>query len=132
MMPRSSSESQGEKFVSIVDDDASVRNSARRLLRSSGFSAQAFASAEEFLNSESLAYTACLLLDVSMPGMGGLDLQNRLLAMGKNIPIIFLSARATEDEERRALQAGATTFLHKPASQDELLQAVRAVMASRA
>jgi FixJ family two-component response regulator len=132
MKLRTPTEAHGERIVSIVDDDASVRNSARRLLRSSGLPAEAFASAEGFLNSEWLENTACLLLDVSMPGMGGLDLQSRLLKMGRDIPIVFLSARASEEDERRALQAGAVAFLHKPASQEKLLQAVRAAMASRA
>src|ERR1700743_3458054 len=100
-------------FVSIVDDDVSVRNSARRFLRSSGLAAEAFASAKDFLQSESFGKTACLLLDVCMPGMDGLELQRRLKETGCQIPIVFLSAKATEDEERRAIEAGAAAFLHK-------------------
>jgi FixJ family two-component response regulator len=128
MKPKVPTEAHGERIVSIVDDDASVRKSARRLLRSSGLPAEAFASAEEFLNSSWLENTACLLLDVSMPGRSGLELQSQLAEMGRNIPIVFLSARSSEDEERRAMQAGAAAFLHKPASQRDLLQAIRAAM----
>jgi len=115
-------------LVSIVDDDVSVRRSAQRLLCSSGLRAEAFASAEEFLQSGLVNETACLLLDVSMPGMNGLELQRRLAETARQIPIIFISARASEDEERRALQAGAAKFLHKPASKEVLLQAIRAAL----
>lgn len=115
-------------LVSIVDDDVSVRRSAQRLLSSSGLRAEAFASAEEFLQSGLVDETACLLLDVSMPGMNGLELQRRLAETARQIPIIFISARASEDEERRALQAGAAKFLHKPASKEVLLQAIRAAL----
>src|SRR6266699_1501993 len=85
--------------VSIVDDDVSVRRSTRRLLRSSGFRAEAFASAEEFLDSKSAAETACLILDLRMPGMNGLELQRRLAQNGNSVPIIFLSAQASEKDE---------------------------------
>jgi len=104
--------------VSIVDDDISVRRSTRRLLRSSGFRAEAFASAEEFLNSKSAAETACLILDLRMPGMNGLELQRRLSQNGNHVPIIFLSAHASEQEERSALGAGAVRFLRKPISKE--------------
>src|SRR5437870_8778992 len=97
--------------ISIVDDDVSVRRSTRRLLRSSGFRAEAFASAEEFLDSNSAGETACLILDLRMPGMNGLELQHRLAQNGNRVPIIFLSAHASEDDERSALRAGAVQFL---------------------
>lgn len=113
--------------VSIVDDDASVRASTLRLLRWSGFRAEAFSSAEDFLRSEFLARTACLLLDVRMPGMDGLELQQRLTETGQRIPIVFLSARASEEEEKRALRAGAVGFLRKPVSKDALLSAIQSV-----
>ena len=119
------------RFISIVDDDASVRISTRRLLKSSGFEAVAFESAETFLQSDYLETTACLLLDVCMPGIGGLGLQSRLAELGLSIPIVFLSARATEEEERRAMRNGAAAFLHKPARQEELLLAIRAAMVGR-
>ena len=112
-------------LVSIVDDDVSVRRSTRRLLLSAGLQAEAFASAEEFLQSGRAAETGCLLLDVSMPGMDGLELQRRLAETGWLIPIVFLSARATEDQERRALGVGAVGFLRKPVSKEALLSAIR-------
>src|SRR6266571_805000 len=120
----------GEPLVSIVDDDASVRRSTRRLLRCCGLRAEAFASAEDFLQSGRVAETACLLLDVRMPGMDGLELQRRLGETDRLIPIVFLSARASEDEERRALRAGAANFLRKPVSKEALLRAIRAVIES--
>jgi len=118
----------GEQLVSIVDDDPSVRNSTRRLLRSSGMRAEVFASAEEFLQSEHVAETGCLILDFTMPGMNGLELQRHLTETGLLMPIVFLSARASEEEERRALQAGAASFLRKPVSKEALLNAIRAVL----
>ncbi|WP_038172356.1 response regulator [Verrucomicrobium sp. BvORR106] len=117
-------------LVSIVDDDPSVRSSARRLLRSSGLQAEAFASGDDFLRSEFIERTDCLLLDVYMPGMNGLELQQRLTEMGRRIPIVFLSAKASEEEERQALQGGAAAFLHKPARQEALLQAIRAAISN--
>ncbi len=117
-----------EPLVSIVDDDVSVRRSTRRLLRCCGLRAEAFASAEDFLNSGRVAETACLLLDVRMPGMDGLELQRRLAETGRLIPTVFLSARASEEEERRALRAGAVNFLRKPVSKEALLHAIRAVL----
>src|SRR2546426_3439314 len=111
--------------VSIVDDDVSVRRSTRRLLRCSGFRTEAFASAEEFLDSEWAQETACLILDLRMPGMNGLELQRRLSQNGHRVPIIFLSAQASEEEERSALSAGAIGFLRKPISKEALLGAIR-------
>ena len=117
-----------EPLVSIVDDDVSVRRSTRRLLRCCGLRAEVFSSAEDFLQSELAAETTCLLLDVRMPGMDGLELQGRLGQTHKLIPIIFLSARASEEEERRALRAGAANFLRKPVSKEALLRAISAVI----
>jgi FixJ family two-component response regulator len=123
----------GEPLVSIVDDDISVRRSTRRLLCSSGLRAEAFASAEDFLQSGHVGETACLLLDVRMPGgLDGLELQRRLAETGRVIPIVFLSARASEEEERRALRAGAANFLRKPVSKEALLRAIRSVLESPA
>src|SRR5436309_909508 len=115
-------------LVSIVDDDVSVRRSTRRLLRCCGLRVEAFSSAEEVLQSGRVAETACLLLDVRMPGMDGLELQRRLGETHRPIPIIFLSARASEEEERRALRAGAACFLRKPVSKEALLNAIRTVL----
>jgi FixJ family two-component response regulator len=114
--------------VSIVDDDISVRRSTMRLLRSSGLQAEAFASAGEFLQSSLMEETDCLVLDLSMPEMGGLELQRRLAENGQVIPIVFLTARASEEEERRAMQAGAASFLRKPVGKEVLLHAIRAAI----
>jgi FixJ family two-component response regulator len=114
-----------ERLVAIVDDDPSVRLSARRLIRSFGYRAEAFGSAEEFLASDQAMKTACLILDVRMPRIDGLELQRRLA--GKAIPIVFITARASEEEERRALQAGAVAFLRKPVDKEALLCALGAV-----
>ncbi len=114
-----------ELVVSIVDDDVSVRRSTRRLLRCSGFRAEAFASAEEFLDSELAQNTACLILDLRMSGMNGLELQRVLAQNGNPVPVIFLSAQASEEDERSALRAGAVQFLRKPISKDALLSAIR-------
>src|SRR5882724_5520161 len=126
------SKTLSEPLVSIVDDDVSVRRSTRRLLRCCGLRAEAFASAEDFLQSGHGAETACLLLDVRMPGMDGLELQRRLGETGRLIPIVFLSARASEEEERRALRAGAADFLRKPVNKEALLHTIRAVLESPA
>ena len=117
-------------LVSVVDDDVSVRRSTQRLLRCSGLRAEAFASAKEFLQSEILEQTACLVLDLSMPVMNGLELQRCLVDTGRLIPTVFLSARASEEDERRALQAGAAIFLRKPVSKEVLLHAIRAAIES--
>jgi FixJ family two-component response regulator len=89
---------------------------------------EAFASAEEFVNSGYLEETACLILDVRMPGMDGLELQHRLFDAGVRIPIIFITAHADDEQERRTMEAGAVGFLYKPFSQDSLLQAVRSAL----
>jgi FixJ family two-component response regulator len=109
------------RLVAIVDDDASVRRSARRLIRSLGHRAEAFGSAEEFLDSGQASETACLILDVRMPGMDGLELQRRLADSDPPIPIVFITARASDEEEDRALRAGAVAFLRKPVDKETLL-----------
>jgi FixJ family two-component response regulator len=115
-------------LVCVVDDDSLIRDSTVRLIRSFGFRAEAFASAEEFDNSGYLEETACLILDVRMPGMDGLELQHRLSEAGEQISIIFITAHADEEQERRAIEAGAIGFLYKPFSQESLLQAVRSAL----
>ena len=114
-----------ESLISIVDDEACVRESLSSLIRSVGYKAKEYASAEDFLTSGRRDETACLILDVSMPGMDGLELQRRLAEAGWKIPIVFLSALASEEEKRRALRAGAADFLRKPFSEDALLRAIR-------
>jgi FixJ family two-component response regulator len=101
-------------LVAVVDDDASVRESARRLIRSFGYRAEAFASGQEFLDVVATLPVACILLDVRMPGMSGLDVQEQLADRGLRIPIVFLTGRASDEEERRAQSAGAIALLRKP------------------
>ncbi len=115
-------------LVCLVDDDSLIRDSTVRLMRSFGFRVEAFASAEEFENSAYLEETACLILDVRMPGMDGLELQHRLSEAGERIPIVFITAHADDEQERRAMEAGAVGFLYKPFSQESLLQAVRSAL----
>ena len=115
--------------VSIVDDDESVREAIRGLLRSVGIPAHVFGSAEEFLASDAVNDTACLILDVRMPGMSGLELQARLAASHYKIPLIFISAHASDREARaRALEAGALDFLYKPFNEEVLLKNVNAAL----
>ena len=107
-----------------MDDDRSLRESTQLLLRSAGYRAEVFASAREFLDSVRHSETACLILDVFMPGMDGLELQRRLNEAQRQIPIIFITAHATESEEQRAREAGAVDFLRKPVNDEKLLSAI--------
>jgi FixJ family two-component response regulator len=116
------------EIVSVVDDDASLRRSVRNLLTSVGFLVQAFASAEEFLESPHRANTGCLVLDLRMAGMNGLDLLKHLGAIGSQIPVVILTAHGDDEARRRALEAGAVAFLGKPFRGDALLEAVRAAL----
>jgi FixJ family two-component response regulator len=112
-------------LISVVDDDNSVRESLQSLMRSVGFAVEVFASAEEFLNWDHLRDTDCLILDVRMPGMSGIELQRHLMARRYEMPIIFITAHASEEEVRsRALGKGAVDYLAKPLSEDALLNAV--------
>ena len=115
-------------IVSVVDDDASLRRSVRNLLTSVGFRVEAFASAEEFLESPQRANTGCLVLDLRMSGMNGLELLKHLGATGSRIPVVILTAHGDDEARRRALQAGAVAFLGKPFHGDALLDAVRTAM----
>lgn len=111
-------------LVTVVDDDESVRESLPDLLREFGFAAQTFSSAEEFLESDSVGQTRCLILDVAMPGMNGLDLQRELKARGQKIPIIFITGQKDESISARALGQGAVEFLFKPFADTALLEAL--------
>jgi FixJ family two-component response regulator len=115
-------------MVSIVDDDPSLRRSVRNLLTSVGFRVQAFASAEEFLESPQRANTGCLVLDLRMAGMTGLELLKHLGATGSRIPVVILTAHGDDEARQRALQAGAVAFLGKPFHGDALLDAVRTAL----
>ncbi len=108
-------------MISIVDDDKSVRDAAKTLIRSLGYSTATFASAEEFLESGRLGDTACVITDVQMPGMSGMDLQDHLVANGHGTPVIFVTAYPEEKIRTRALKAGAFGFLSKPFSEDSLI-----------
>ena len=101
-------------LVAVIDDDASVRTSTQRLIRSFGYGGEAFASGDEFLQSPLADATSCVLLDVRMPGRDGLEVQRRVTARHPGLPIIFMSGRASDEEERRARAAGAIEFLRKP------------------
>lgn len=116
------------RVLAMVDDDPSVRNATGRLLKSFGFTVEVFASGEEFLLSGSLRITSCLVLDVQMPGMSGLQLQSHLAAAGYRIPIIFITAYPDERTRAQALEAGAVDFLNKPFGEQDLLSGIRSVL----
>lgn len=114
-----------DKFiVMIVDDDNSIRRAARRLIKSYGFPVETFVSAEDFLASGRLHATACLVLDVQMPGLNGLELQSRLIADGYRIPIIFITAFHDENTQAQTLKTGALAYLVKPFEEADLLSAI--------
>jgi FixJ family two-component response regulator len=118
-------------LISIVDDDQSVVEAMVSLIQSVGYKAKGFRSAEDFLKSRQLLNTACLILDVLMPSIGGFELQRRLAARNYRIPIIFITSFDSDDVRIRAFQAGAVEFLCKPFSQEFLLQAVRSALADQ-
>ena len=115
-------------LIAIVDDDDSLRTSLDDLLRSVGFRAQGFSSAEAFLRSNQARDTACLILDVRMPGMNGLALQRQMVAANWQLPIIFITSHVDDDVRARALEAGAVAFLYKPCREDDLLNAIDAAL----
>ena len=115
-------------LISIVDDDDAVRNSLDDLIRSIGFRTQGFPSAEAFLSSHQARATTCLILDVRMPGMNGLDLQRQMVAADWRIPIIFITSHADDGARARALNAGAVDFLYKPFREEELVNAIDAAL----
>ena len=115
-------------LIAVVDDDRSLRESTQLLLRSAGYRAEVFASAREFLDSPRIDETACLMLDVRMPGMDGLELQRFLNEAQRQIPIIFITAHATDNEEQRARKAGAVDFLRKPVNEEKLLSAIQTAL----
>ena len=109
-------------MISVVDDDAFVRQATENLLLSLGFAVITFASAEAFLDSGQIDDTSCLIADVHMPGLTGLDLQRRLVEDGKRLPIIFITAFFSDNVKKRALEAGAIAFLSKPFGEDALIE----------
>ena len=109
-------------LIAIVDDDEPVRDATKALVRSLGYNnASTFASADEFLKSEQVHDTSCLITDVQMPGLSGLDLQDRLIARGHCIPIIFMTGYPNDSVRARAMKAGAVCFLNKPFSDDHFI-----------
>jgi FixJ family two-component response regulator len=117
-----------KNLISVVDDDESIRRTTTRLIESFGFRAAAFESAEGLLKSDELQDTSCLIVDVQMPGMNGLQLQSHLAAAGRGIPVIFITAYDDKESRRRAMQAGAVAFLGKPFSDEQLLQTIRSTL----
>ncbi|HUC30299.1 MAG TPA: response regulator [Candidatus Acidoferrum sp.] len=118
------------KLVAIVDDDDLMRGALQGMLKSVGLRSQAFASAEEFLVSGQQNHTACLIADIRMPGMSGLELQAELNDEQRRIPTIFITAHGDEKMRMRALKAGAVEFLAKPFDDEALLKSVRAALES--
>jgi FixJ family two-component response regulator len=120
------------KMVAIVDDDELMRGALQGMLKAVGLPSQAFASAEEFLNSGQQQQTACLITDIRMPGMSGLELQARLNTENCKIPTIFITAHGDTKMRMQALRAGAVEFLAKPFDDEILLESVRAALESHA
>jgi len=119
-------------LISIVDDDGFVRESTKGLIRSMGYAAETFVSAEEYLQSKRAAETACLIADIQMPGMNGADLQDRLIADGYRMPIIFITAFLDPKIRARVMKAGAFGFLTKPFSDESLTECLdRALVGGR-
>jgi FixJ family two-component response regulator len=134
MLPCVTSKSNGERLmarrplVALVDDDDSVRESLPDLLRELGYTVSAFASAEDFLASNSLPTTRCLILDVAMPGLSGPDLHLELISRGHSIPTIFITARTDESLRHKLLRQGAVACLFKPFSDPALRAALDAAL----
>jgi FixJ family two-component response regulator len=115
-------------LISIVDDDESIRESTKGLVRALGYQAATFASAEEFLQSGNVDGTCCLITDLQMPGLSGIDLQRRLIAKGIQMPTIFVTAFPEEGTRARAMTAGALGYLSKPFSEESLLKCLDAAL----
>jgi FixJ family two-component response regulator len=115
-------------LISVVDDDASVRKTTKLLIESFGYRAVVFESAETFLKSGQLNDTSCLVVDVQMQGMNGLQLQSHLASEGCSIPIIFISAYGNKEYRRQAMQGGAIAFLDKPFRDEKLLKNIRSAL----
>lgn len=114
--------------VYVVDDDTSVLRALRRLLKANGLPVQTFSSAKEFLESYTDDLIGCLVLDQSMPGMTGLDLQKKLIGLGSELPVIFITAFEDEIARKQALTNGAVAWFMKPVSEEDLLKAIASVI----
>jgi FixJ family two-component response regulator len=117
--------------ISIVDDDESFRRATAGFIASLGYAVAAFGSAEEFLKSDSLDDTACLISDVQMPGMSGIELQSRLIAQGYRVPIIFVTAYSASKARAQALASGALGFFDKPFSEEKLISCLDQALSGR-
>ena len=115
-------------LISVIDDDESIRRTTKLLIESFGYRAAVFESAETFLTSAQVCETSCLIVDVQMPGMNGLQLQSHLAAEGHPIPIIFITAYGNKESRRQAIQFGAVAFMDKPFSDTGLLQNIRTAL----
>jgi FixJ family two-component response regulator len=120
---------ESEAIVFVVDDDASVREALQRLVRSAGLRVEAFASAEEFLNHPRAAVPSCLLLDVRLPDLSGLDVQRRMVDANNEIPIVFITGHGDIPTTVRAMKAGAVEFLTKPLVEGDVLESIRQAIA---
>lgn len=119
------------KLISIVDDDESVRRTTKLLIESFGYRATVFESAETLLRLGQLNKTSCLIVDIQMPGMNGLQLQRHLATAGWSIPIIFITAYGNKQIHHQAMQAGAVAFLEKPFADEQLLATIRSILKER-
>ncbi len=118
-------------MISIVDDDKSFRRATAGFVSSLGYAVAAFGSAEEFLKSNRLDDTACLISDVEMPGMSGIELQNRLIAQGHRLPVIFITAYSKSKARAQAFASGALGFFDKPFSEDQLISCIDQALSGR-
>jgi FixJ family two-component response regulator len=118
-----------QPLIAIVDDDESVRDAIERLMRSAGFSTETFSSGADFLNSPNLGHTACLVADLNMPGMNGLDLHRRLQSLGRSIPTVLITGQPNENVRTRALGLGIICYLPKPFHDDDLIDSIRFALA---
>jgi FixJ family two-component response regulator len=118
------------KTIAIVDDDASVRRALSRLVRSVGLEAEPFATAEEFLDAPRAAAVDCLIVDLQLPGLTGLQLQQRLKTEGRNVPVVFVTAYGNNQVRAQALGAGAVALLDKPFTEQALLEALGQALGS--
>lgn len=116
-------------LIAIVDDDESMREATKGLIRSLGFDADVFSSAEDFLTSPHISCTACLVTDIHMPGMSGLDLHRRLISLGENIPTVLITAFPDENVHARELGPGIVGHLTKPFGEQDLLNCIRSALA---
>jgi two-component system, LuxR family, response regulator FixJ len=117
--------------IAIVDDDWAMREAIKTLVETVGLSAEGFSSAEEFLSSQYARDSQCLILDVRMPGMSGLELQRRLVETYRDMPVILITAHGDEERRARALKGGAVEYLLKPFSEESLLGAVRTALSEK-